>query len=142
MSVEVTVRASHDSFAEAIKNLRTILNFLEAVPQSSQVSDGQWRPVKVGNVEIGAVAVGADVIGKRAMYLCPSGPPKPAFERPSAEDPRQWHCKNEGCGEEIIQVSAAPPQTGQVWVHSETLNAFCDVPPRNPAYGKRANPLT
>ena len=135
MSVEVTVRASHDSFAEAIKNLRTILNFLEAVPQSSQVSDGQWRTIKVGNVEIGAVAVGADVIGKRSMYVRPSGPPKPAF------DPRQWHCKNEGCGEEIHQVPN-PTGDGKHWIHKETGNPFCDVPPRNPAYGKRANPVS
>ena len=149
MSVEVTVRASNDSFAEAIKNLRTILSFLEAVPQSSQVSDGQWRPVKVGNVEIGAVAVGADVIGKRAMYLRPSGSPKPAFETglgsaldkavPMDHTSELIRCGNEGCGEPIERVQG---QYKYPWRHVETEDRFCDVSPKNPAYGKSATPPT
>ena len=81
-----------------------------------------------------AEAEGQSRVAAAFGSLRPSGP---AFE---TNDPRQWHCKNEGCGEEIHQVPN-PTGDGKHWTHKETGNPFCDVPPRNPAYGKRANPM-
>lgn len=65
--------------------------------------------------------------------LRPSGPAQPAFEsfNPQTDTLR---CGNEGCGEPIEPVEGDPRR----WIHVETENEFCDVPPKNPAYGKRA----
>ena len=82
-----------------------------------------------------AEAEGQSRVSAAFGALRPSGPAEPAF------DPRQWHCKNEGCGEEIHQVPN-PTESGYPWVHVETGDAFCDVSPKNPAYGKRANPAS
>lgn len=80
-----------------------------------------------------AEAEGQSRVAAAFGSLRPSGPAQPAF------DPRQWHCKNEGCGEEIHQVTSSKDEE-KYWVHVETGNPFCDVPPKNPAYGKQANP--
>ncbi|ACF05148.1 gp51 [Mycobacterium phage Predator] len=74
--------------------------------------------------------------------LRPTGNVYPAFNPPEGDyhafDPTTdlIRCANQGCGETIQQN-----ENGTGWVHVETGNAYCDVPPRNPAYGKRANPL-
>lgn len=71
--------------------------------------------------------------------LRPTGNQHPAFNPPKGDyhafDPATdlIRCSNQGCGETIQQNENG-------WIHVETGNAYCDVPPRNPAYGKRANP--
>lgn len=74
------------------------------------------------------------------LTLRPSGPPKPAFEStPMDHTSDLIRCGNEGCGEPIERVQG---QYKYPWRHVETEDRFCDVSPKNPAYGKSATPPT
>lgn len=83
------------------------------------------------------------------LTLRPSGPPKPAFETglgsaldklvPMDHTSELIRCGNEGCNEPIERVQG---QYKYPWRHVETGDRFCDVSPKNPAYGKSATPPT